>query len=334
MRALRTVAEQDIAADVRGAPRRRPLRRLGRHRPLPDRPAPVDRRRPVHRPRLLPVPAAARRARARAAWRTCSPPASASARRTSRTAPTGCTRSSGTPARRRGTSRRSAASAAPCRVRCARSRAARAAPGRARRRRDRARVAGGHRRNTRPGARVFPSMRVLITTTGSAGHLGPLIPFADAIRDAGGEVLVATRASTADAVRAAGLRRVAVRRRAARTSATRSSAACGGCRTTTRTSASCSEMFAQPRRARRAARRARRRAQRWRPRRRSCTRSCEFARRAGRRAPRHPGRDASGSGSRVDRAPAHGARRTRRCDALRDDSPSPARRRRLARTSR
>ena len=47
-------------------------------------------------------------------------------------------------------------------------------------------------------------MRVLVTTTGSAGHLGPLIPFADAIRDAGGEVLMATRASTAPQVRAAG----------------------------------------------------------------------------------------------------------------------------------
>ena len=47
-------------------------------------------------------------------------------------------------------------------------------------------------------------MRVLITTTGSAGHLGPLIPFAEAIRDAGGDVLLATRDSTADQVRATG----------------------------------------------------------------------------------------------------------------------------------
>jgi UDP:flavonoid glycosyltransferase YjiC (YdhE family) len=47
-------------------------------------------------------------------------------------------------------------------------------------------------------------MRVLITTSGSAGHLGPLIPFAEAIRDAGGEVLMATRDSTAAQVRAAG----------------------------------------------------------------------------------------------------------------------------------
>src|SRR5690349_5100196 len=40
-------------------------------------------------------------------------------------------------------------------------------------------------------------MRVLITTTGGAGHVGPLVPFADAIAADGGEVLVATRASTA-----------------------------------------------------------------------------------------------------------------------------------------
>ena len=36
-------------------------------------------------------------------------------------------------------------------------------------------------------------MRVLVTTPGSAGHFGPLIPFADALRDAGDDVLVATR---------------------------------------------------------------------------------------------------------------------------------------------
>jgi UDP:flavonoid glycosyltransferase YjiC (YdhE family) len=47
-------------------------------------------------------------------------------------------------------------------------------------------------------------MRVLVTTQGSAGHFGPLSPFADAIRDAGGEVLVASRESTAAKVRAAG----------------------------------------------------------------------------------------------------------------------------------
>ena len=41
-------------------------------------------------------------------------------------------------------------------------------------------------------------MRVLFTTTGSAGHLGPLLPFADAVRDAGGDVLIATRESSAE----------------------------------------------------------------------------------------------------------------------------------------
>jgi UDP:flavonoid glycosyltransferase YjiC (YdhE family) len=49
-------------------------------------------------------------------------------------------------------------------------------------------------------------VRVLVTTTGSAGHLGPLLPFLEAIRAAGGEVLVATRRSSADAVAAAGYR--------------------------------------------------------------------------------------------------------------------------------
>jgi UDP:flavonoid glycosyltransferase YjiC (YdhE family) len=47
-------------------------------------------------------------------------------------------------------------------------------------------------------------MRVLITTTGSAGHFGPLVPFARAVEAAGGDVLVATRESTAPQVRAAG----------------------------------------------------------------------------------------------------------------------------------
>jgi UDP:flavonoid glycosyltransferase YjiC (YdhE family) len=47
-------------------------------------------------------------------------------------------------------------------------------------------------------------MRVLITTTGSAGHFGPLIPFAEALRAAGDDVTVATRESSADGVRAAG----------------------------------------------------------------------------------------------------------------------------------
>jgi UDP:flavonoid glycosyltransferase YjiC (YdhE family) len=47
-------------------------------------------------------------------------------------------------------------------------------------------------------------MRVLLTTTGGAGHVGPLIPFADALLDAGDELMVATRESRADQVRAAG----------------------------------------------------------------------------------------------------------------------------------
>src|SRR4051794_15947416 len=48
------------------------------------------------------------------------------------------------------------------------------------------------------------TMRALFTTTGSAGHLGPLVPFADAIRRAGGEVLIATRSSSAERARATG----------------------------------------------------------------------------------------------------------------------------------
>ena len=47
-------------------------------------------------------------------------------------------------------------------------------------------------------------MRVMFTTTGSAGHLGPLVPFADAVRRAGGEVLLATRGTSAEPARAAG----------------------------------------------------------------------------------------------------------------------------------
>ena len=43
-----------------------------------------------------------------------------------------------------------------------------------------------------------------MTTTGSAGHLTPLIPFLDAIRAAGGAVLVASRRSALHRVRAAG----------------------------------------------------------------------------------------------------------------------------------
>jgi UDP:flavonoid glycosyltransferase YjiC (YdhE family) len=47
-------------------------------------------------------------------------------------------------------------------------------------------------------------MRVLVTTTGSAGHFGPVVPFVDALLAAGDEVLVATRGSSAAQVRAAG----------------------------------------------------------------------------------------------------------------------------------
>jgi UDP:flavonoid glycosyltransferase YjiC (YdhE family) len=47
-------------------------------------------------------------------------------------------------------------------------------------------------------------VRVLFTTTGSAGHLAPLVPFADAVRRAGGDVLIATRESSAGGARAAG----------------------------------------------------------------------------------------------------------------------------------
>ncbi len=47
-------------------------------------------------------------------------------------------------------------------------------------------------------------MRVLVTTTGAAGHFNPLVPFARALLDAGDEVLVATRASTVATVERAG----------------------------------------------------------------------------------------------------------------------------------
>jgi hypothetical protein len=65
--ALRTVVEQDISLAVRGAHGALRYPDFGRHRPLPDRPAPVDRRRSVRRPRDVPVPAAARCARTSAA---------------------------------------------------------------------------------------------------------------------------------------------------------------------------------------------------------------------------------------------------------------------------
>ena len=57
LRAVTTVLEQDLTERPRALPRQR------RHRRLPDRPAPVDRRRPLPRPRLPPVRDPARRAR-------------------------------------------------------------------------------------------------------------------------------------------------------------------------------------------------------------------------------------------------------------------------------
>ncbi len=47
-------------------------------------------------------------------------------------------------------------------------------------------------------------MRVLVSTTAGAGHLGPLVPFARALVDAGHEVVVAAPASFASAVAKAG----------------------------------------------------------------------------------------------------------------------------------
>jgi hypothetical protein len=44
----------------------------------------------------------------------------------------------------------------------------------------------------------------MFTTTGSAGQLGALVPFAEAIGRAGGEVLIVTREFSAERVRAAG----------------------------------------------------------------------------------------------------------------------------------
>lgn len=48
-------------------------------------------------------------------------------------------------------------------------------------------------------------MRVLFSTTAGAGHFGPMVPFAQACRDAGHEVRVAAPASFAAAVSAAGV---------------------------------------------------------------------------------------------------------------------------------
>jgi UDP:flavonoid glycosyltransferase YjiC (YdhE family) len=49
-------------------------------------------------------------------------------------------------------------------------------------------------------------MRLLVATTANAGHFGPMVPFADACRRAGHEVLVAAPASFAGAVERAGFR--------------------------------------------------------------------------------------------------------------------------------
>ncbi len=47
-------------------------------------------------------------------------------------------------------------------------------------------------------------MRVLASTTAGAGHLGPLVPFARALVDAGHEVVMAAPASFGPAVEQAG----------------------------------------------------------------------------------------------------------------------------------
>ena len=118
LRAVTTVVEQDITRRARALPRQR------RHRRLPDRPPPVDRRRPLHRPRLPPVRDPARRAGPAAAREP--------ARRGQgdrhdahhqRRLPR-CTRSSGTWARRPGTRWRTARRAARRRGRCRRGRSA------------------------------------------------------------------------------------------------------------------------------------------------------------------------------------------------------------------
>ncbi len=49
-------------------------------------------------------------------------------------------------------------------------------------------------------------MRVVVATTAGAGHLGPLVPFARALRDGGHDVIVAAPTSFASAVERAGFR--------------------------------------------------------------------------------------------------------------------------------
>ena len=68
IRAAVHVVEQDLSLAVRGRRGRGQLSRLGRRRHVPHRPAPLDRRRQLHRRRRLPVRDPARRAAARSGW--------------------------------------------------------------------------------------------------------------------------------------------------------------------------------------------------------------------------------------------------------------------------
>jgi UDP:flavonoid glycosyltransferase YjiC (YdhE family) len=65
--------------------------------------------------------------------------------------------------------------------------------------------AAERRREYTPRAHVSSTMRVLFTTTGGAGHVGPLLPFARALHRDGHDILVAVRRSTVATVVAAGL---------------------------------------------------------------------------------------------------------------------------------
>ena len=100
----------------------RALPRQRRDRRLPDRPAPVDRRRPLPRPRLRTRSRSRSAHSSRSASTTSSAPARRSGPRTSPTAPIGCTRWSGTRARRPATSRPTAPRATRFRVRSTRAR--------------------------------------------------------------------------------------------------------------------------------------------------------------------------------------------------------------------
>ena len=88
----------------------------------------------------------------------------------------------------------------------------RAVPARARhrradraRRRDRAPPAPERAGIRRPRRRPGGDMRVLLASTSGAGHFGPLVPFAHAIRRAGHEILVAAPISAQARVERAGL---------------------------------------------------------------------------------------------------------------------------------